>query len=343
VPAVIARLKEIGATVAPITDTASTFGFARWARAAKKEGLRPVFGVELSVTPSPSAKKPVMDRWTFLALDSLAPLHKLIALATEQFRYEPLLTYQQAQQALGVFKIAGSACLLAEISPAPGLAVGLGPSTPRGLALGAIRAGHQLVAVGDNRYPCRGDLPLYEMVIGRDARDQTYEQHILAEEEWMQSVSRLRLPDGVAAGALANAREIVGMSRATMRRAKLVNPHAEKSLRELCEEGARRRGINLDDPVYRERLDRELRIIGLKRLDDYFHVVSDIMQFSRERMLCGPARGSAAGSLVSYLIGITSIDPITADLLFERFLDVTRGGWFYNTPWVEQVMKEEER
>jgi DNA polymerase III alpha subunit len=207
--------------------------------------------------------------------------------------------------------------------------------------MGAIKAGHWLVACADNRFPCEDDLPLYEMVVGREARDQTYEQWILSEEEWLMSMERLRLPEGVARGAIVNANELLAGCRAGLRKAKLVDPHAERTLREMCEEGARRRGINLDDPVYRERLERELRIIGLKRLDDYFHVVSDIMQFSRERMLCGPARGSAAGSLVSYLIGITSIDPIPADLMFERFLDVTRGGWFFQTPWIEQVMKEE--
>lgn len=338
---VMSRLKEIGADAAPITDTASTFGYGRWSKAAKKAGLRPVFGVELSVTPSVSAKKPVMDRWTFIAINDLAPLNHIISIATSQFRYEPLLTYAQAQEAEGLFKIAGSACLLSEISPAPGLACALAPSTPRGLAIGALKAGVALVACSDNRYPRDGDLPLYEMVIGRNASDQTYEQHILTEEEWRASMVRLRLPEGTEDAALGLSRQIIDESRADLRKAKLVDPQSNMTLREMCIEGARRLNVDLSHPVYEERLERELRIIEQKHLQDYFFVVGDIMQFSRANMLCGPARGSAAGSLVSYLIGITSVDPIPSDLLFERFLDVTRGGWFFKTDWVKAVMKDE--
>jgi DNA polymerase III alpha subunit len=78
------------------------------------------------------------------------------------------------------------------------------------------------------------------------------------------------------------------------------------------------------DKSYQKRLDYELDLIEKKGFVDYFLMVADIVQWAKQRMLVGPARGSAAGSLVCYLLGITTIDPIEHDLLFERFIDVNR-------------------
>jgi DNA polymerase III alpha subunit len=104
---VMDRLKEIGWTHAPITDTASAFGFVKWSKLCKKSGLKPVFGVELAVTESLNAKKPIIDHWTFIATDSIAPVNRLIEIATSQFRYQPMLTVEQACAAVGVIKIVG--------------------------------------------------------------------------------------------------------------------------------------------------------------------------------------------------------------------------------------------
>lgn len=82
--------------------------------------------------------------------------------------------------------------------------------------------------------------------------------------------------------------------------------------------------INMD--VYGERLHYELDFIIKHKLTEYFMVVSDYTLWARGRMLVGPARGSAGGSLVAYLAGITTIDPIKYDLPFERFLNEGRLG-----------------
>ncbi len=320
---VMDRLKEIGASVAPITDSASTFGFVKWSKAAKKAGLRPVFGVELGVTPSPSAKKPVVDRWTFLATDSLTPLNQLISTATEQFRYEPLLTYDQAIGAQGLIKIAGHATLLEHIRPMVDLFMGLSQSSPRGLIVAAKAAGFRFAAICDNRYPRREDEALYEMVCGRNSSSQTYSQHIMSEEEWREEIGRKRLAD-FADDAIANANDIIERSRAQLMKASLLQPEKPKTLREMCEEGAARLNVNLSDPVYAERLERELRLIAEKQFDDYFYIVGDLVRFARANMLVGPARGSSCGSLVCYLLGITTVDPIPHRLIFERFIDITR-------------------
>ena len=88
---VMNRLVEIGEGVAPITDRASTFGWQRWTKLAGNVGLRPVYGVELAVSPSPNEKKPAFDHWTFFAKTDVGAINRLVELATEQFRYQPLL------------------------------------------------------------------------------------------------------------------------------------------------------------------------------------------------------------------------------------------------------------
>ncbi|HNS66155.1 MAG TPA: DNA polymerase III subunit alpha [Mesotoga infera] len=76
---------------------------------------------------------------------------------------------------------------------------------------------------------------------------------------------------------------------------------------------------------YLSRLDREVSVICLKSIQDYFMTVSRIVSLAREiGCWIGPGRGSAAGSLVSYLLGITRVDPVKEGLYFERFLSVKR-------------------
>ena len=97
-----------------------------------------------------------------------------------------------------------------------------------------------------------------------------------------------------------------------------------QTLKNMCIEGAILRGIDLEDEVYAKRLKRELDLIDTKKFEDYFYVVADLVQYAKTKMFVGPARGSSCGSLVCYLIGITDIDPMPYDLLFERFIDINR-------------------
>ena len=81
----------------------------------------------------------------------------------------------------------------------------------------------------------------------------------------------------------------------------------------------------IKDARYTSRLDKELKVISEMGFADYFLIVYDYVKFAKtNNILVGPGRGSAAGSLVSYVLGITNIDPIKYDLLFERFLNVER-------------------
>lgn len=97
-------------------------------------------------------------------------------------------------------------------------------------------------------------------------------------------------------------------------------------LRELCLEGLNKRYKEITDSI-RERLEHELKIIEQTGFISYFLIVWDFIHYAKEHGIpTGPGRGSAAGSLVSFLLGITDIDPLIYGLLFERFLNPERLG-----------------
>ena len=102
--------------------------------------------------------------------------------------------------------------------------------------------------------------------------------------------------------------------------------NALKTLTEMCEKSLEDMGLN--NEVYKNRLEEELQVIKEKNFSSYFLVVSDMVNWAKQNeILVGPGRGSAAGSLICYLLGITEVDPIKYDLLFFRFINRERADW----------------
>ena len=128
--------------------------------------------------------------------------------------------------------------------------------------------------------------------------------------------------------ALANTLEIADRCNLELDFSTIHLPHfdppdgldAETHLRNMCLEGLKKRYTEATSEVMK-RLEYELKVICEKGLAGFFLIVSDFVSYARNKgMLVGPGRGSGAGSLVSYLLGITNIDPLKFNLLFERFL-----------------------
>jgi error-prone DNA polymerase len=97
-------------------------------------------------------------------------------------------------------------------------------------------------------------------------------------------------------------------------------------LRHLTYEGARERWRSMTQRTHRQ-LEHELAVIAKLDLAGYFLIVWDIVRFCRERGILCQGRGSAANSAVCYALGITAVDAVSMDLLFERFLSEERGEW----------------
>lgn len=337
-PDVMEAIKVSGMPFAPITDRGSIFGYVKWMKLCKENGIKPVFGIELAVSENPQAKKPIMDHWTFIAKTDIVPIFDLLEIATNQFRYESVLTYEQAM-AEDCIKIIGHVTNLEAIDPkTPDIYVGLSPS----LSVAQFRKAQSLwfkfIACSDNKYPKLGDEGLYEVICGRGASIQTYPQHILDEAEWRLSLARV-VQETDKDEAWANALSAGKISSATLKTGQMLIPEKLKSLREMCIEGAEKLGCDLTKPEYLARMDRELGLIADKEFEDYFYIISDLVKWARERMIVGPARGSSCGSLVCYLLEITSIDPLPYGLIFERFIDINR----YDLPDIDIDFSDQKR
>ncbi|WP_190972192.1 DNA polymerase III subunit alpha [Clostridium sp. HV4-5-A1G] len=99
---------------------------------------------------------------------------------------------------------------------------------------------------------------------------------------------------------------------------------AYEYLKELCYRGLEQRYENITEKL-KDRLEYELGVIKTMGYVDYFLIVWDFIRFAREnKIMTGPGRGSGAGSIVAYTLGITKIDPIKYNLIFERFLNPER-------------------
>lgn len=99
----------------------------------------------------------------------------------------------------------------------------------------------------------------------------------------------------------------------------------DQALIDACKQGLIDRGL-AEDSRYIDRLKYEISIIKEKQFSRYFLTMKAIIDIAKEQMLIGSGRGSAAGSLVAYVLGITEIDPLDYDLMFERFLNPSREG-----------------
>lgn len=132
--------------------------------------------------------------------------------------------------------------------------------------------------------------------------------------------------------AVANAQQLLTACQFDLPLHQKLLPHypvptqqtADTYLQELCWQKLPERIEHVTDE-YRQRLTRELGIIHNMGFDDYFLIVWDVMDYvHRSKIVSGAGRGSAAGSLVAYVLSITDVDPIKYNLLFERFLNPER-------------------
>lgn len=310
VPRVALAVHALGAPAAGIVDP-STWGHVRWAKAALANEFKPLFGTEF-VVPLEDGRKPLA--WA-LAEDTRAFYRFSTALRQPNADHLALL-----RESTGLVRFAGDALT----DPDTFDYIDLNPNSP--LAQRAALRLHKttnkpLVVTSDNAYPTREDYAAFMAIGGRDSATP---QWLLTEQELRQQLRVL--DDDAWAQAVKNTHEVAERCAGALLTAPLI--HVEGDLRALAEEGRQRRlrlGHLPDWPQeYEDRLQRELTAIEAKAFESYFIVVSDLVNWAKERMLVGPGRGSSAGSLLCYLLGITEVDPIPHGLLFERFIDLTR-------------------
>jgi DNA polymerase-3 subunit alpha len=203
----------------------------------------------------------------------------------------------------------------------------------------------KLVVTNDSHYISCYDVEAHDALlciqtgklITEDKRLRYTGTEYLKSADEMRQLFQDHLPQDVVDGAIANTLEVAGKIEGydilgspripdyPVPEGYTVSTYLEKTTRDGL---VQRMGVSSYEEVeqhYRDRLEYELQMMHRMGFDGYFLVVWDYIKFARDNNIpVGPGRGSAAGSLVAYALGITNIDPVHHGLLFERFLNPER-------------------
>jgi len=193
-----------------------------------------------------------------------------------------------------------------------------------------------LVATNDVHYVNKDDAKIQDILLciqtNRKVTDEN-RMNLMNFELYLKSPEEMAEHFKDIPEAIANTQEIVSKCNVEIKLGETQLPYfkvpegftAETYLRKMTEEGLKKRfGENIAEK-HRQRMEYELSIIKKTGFSSYFLIVQDFANWAKNQgIVVGPGRGSAAGSFVSYLIGITNVDPIKYDLLFERFLNPER-------------------
>ncbi|MBI4972097.1 MAG: DNA polymerase III subunit alpha [Candidatus Omnitrophica bacterium] len=199
----------------------------------------------------------------------------------------------------------------------------------------ARKTGAKLVATNDVHYISREDARAQEALLCIQTGSMLDDPHRLkahSDDYFLKSAEEMKALFKDFPEALENTLEISNRCAVEIKFGKFHLPRflppgkqtKEEYLRELCLEGIDRRKKNAPKN-YKDRLEYELGIIEKMGYVSYFLIVWDFIRYAKDKGIpVGPGRGSAAGSLVSYVLGITDLDPIENGLIFERFLNPDR-------------------
>lgn len=192
-----------------------------------------------------------------------------------------------------------------------------------------------LIATNDCHYTYADDVDAHDILLciqtGTKLSDENRMRYP-GGQFYVKSEEEMRALFPYAQEAIDNTQKIADRCNVTIEFGNTKLPHFDVPegysswtyLNHLCDEGFAKYYPD-DDGTVRRRLDYELGVIHKMGYVDYFLIVWDYINWSREHGIAvGPGRGSAAGSVVAYCIGITRLDPIRYDLLFERFLNPER-------------------
>lgn len=334
---VVAKCKQgcIAADIEPfcgIADEGNTFGHIPFHKECKKQGVKPIYGVQLPVTEDlqREVRRYPYNWMTFIArnTDGLKEIYNLVDLSFQQFYYRQRITYSQVNQTspTDIVVLSGMAprydLLKRQVCPE------LSPCTP--FCMRKVKNG---VACVDNFYVDPGDEMIYEPFADDRLRERkTSPIYIINYSEWLSIYKGDMAPLNLMT-------QIANSCNVELPIAPMVQYNGKEDMKTWCEKGAKKRGIDLQDPIYKERYQREMALIQEKEYTDYFLVVADVIKYAKTKMAVGPSRGSSAGSLVCYLMGITEIDPLKYDLYFERFIDINR----FDLPDIDIDFQDDKR
>lgn len=336
IPDLVKKAKQLGMDTLALTDSGNLYGAIEFYKECKKQDIKPIIGVDFYVASRTRNDKEVRidnerGRLVLLA-ENNAGYQNLLKLVTasylEGFYYKPRIDRELLQKYNdGLIAISKEPKWYQEIF---GDRFYLGIS-PQNLPNLDKKSNKQIVALHDVYYLEQADKPILETLAsiqGHLDRSNTFNEkvdfHFASPEEIKKDFKDF--PE-----AIENTNKIANRCDLKLELGKWVFPHIEtknnvnpdQALREIVYEGFSSRNIK-KTPEEKERVEYELKIIKDKGYAKYFLVVSDLLKYAHENGILTNVRGSVAGSMVTYLSGITHINPLEYNLPFERFLNPDR-------------------
>jgi len=364
--------KEYGMPAVAITDHGNLFGVIDFYKAARKEGIKPIVGIEAYIINGEIGTEMSKGEPRYhlvLLAQNLTGYHNLMKLSSKSyidgFYYKPRISKSLLRQ-YSEGLICLSACVKGEI---PTLllngrqdeayaaidwyadvfkdrffleiqnhALDMEKAVMPLVIAAAREKNIPLVLTNDCHYLHKDDNEAHDILLciqtGKGLNDparmryNTNQLYFKTEEEMLGLFPEL--PE-----ACENTLKIAEMVDLELKWDKFLLPEIDTPpefsdmgsyLRHLCEEAATRKYPHITDEI-KARMDFELDVIHRMGFDGYFLVVKDLIDNARKQDVpVGPGRGSAAGSIIAYLLDITLVDPIRYKLLFERFLNPDRIG-----------------
>jgi len=336
--------KGAGMEALALTDTNGLYGAIPFYRAAREAGIKPIFGTELVSAACLSERAIVLAR----DRQGYAELCRLITarhLEGGEFDLVRSLGRSMSEQSDHIFVLCGSAALLEQlvlVKPHDSLFVdlsefgdGLNSARLRRVEQVVRAYGLPLVVANDVHFVRQEDW-LVQRALSAIRQNTTISalvpDEIAPASAWLKKpVEMSRSFQGFPAAAFTNTTRIADQCAVDFEMGRAIFPcfplpsgeTAFSYLWKLCFRGAVERYQPLTHEVL-ERLTRELDVIDRLGFAEYFLIVWDIARYAREQGVPSVGRGSAANSIVAYVLQITHVDPIELDLFFERFLNPER-------------------
>lgn len=353
--ALVAQAKTLKIDALALTDHHQMFGAMEFKHACQEANIKPIYGLELTISLMDSIFPMVLlakDTQGYFALVKLSSMIELSE--NEALPFETLLQYKEHL----FFMLSGDQSILYRL-----LLKEMQNEAIRYLRTLKQHLNSQLfICLVDYGLALQKNINeqiiglakmLYVPVVCSNAVRYLFSEEALTLEYLQASQKQQTLPDHVvllhqqaylkseaemadifSEEIMENTRRLIMACKADIpinqrHLPKFNTPNGVKSddyLKALCQVGLKKRFHGHQVPLnYIERLRDELKIIIEMQFSDYFLIVYDYVRFAKTQgILVGPGRGSAAGSLVAYVLGITNVDPIKYQLIFERFLNPER-------------------
>ncbi|HEV7423988.1 MAG TPA: DNA polymerase III subunit alpha, partial [Candidatus Paceibacterota bacterium] len=369
----VALAKKFNMPAMAITDHGNMYGAIEFYKLAKKEGIKPIIGVEAYMTAG-SRKDRTAEvgggkryyHLTLLAknLEGYKNLIKLVTIANlEGYYYKPRMDKEILKQYSGGI-IALSGCLGGELSQAVMkndlikadaivteyqeifgkenyfIEIQCHPSVENdkqvreSLIKLAKKHNADVVATQDSHYPCTEDHEAHHTLLQintqGDGKEGAKFEFSDDDFSFISTEKALEIFKDIPE-AVTNTMKIAEMCNLELELGKWVFPDfkieggktPDEKMRELVYDGFEKMGIE-KTKIILERVEYELKVIFDKGYSPYFLVVADLMHYAKENGILTTIRGSVAGSMATYLLGITNVNPIEYKIPFERFLNPFR-------------------